>query len=83
MVLGTDHIVEIGIKIIIGEDEITTIEAVIEIIDPITGITVGPKIGTVTEIVIGTAIDQITEGKTVVKGMVIETRIMANPEIER
>ena len=55
---------------------------VIEIIDPIIGITVGPEIGTVTEMVIGITIDQVTEGKTVVKGMVIETRIKADPGIE-
>ena len=55
---------------------------VIEITGPIIGITVGPEIGTVTEMVIGIAIDQITEGKTVVKGMVIETRIVADPGIE-
>ena len=51
---------------------------VIEIIGPIIGITVGPEIGTVIEMVIGITIDQITEGKTVVKGMVIETRTMAD-----
>ena len=55
---------------------------VTEIIGPIIGITVGPKIETNTEMVIGTAIDQVTEGKTVVKGMVIETRTMADPGIE-
>ena len=32
--------------------------------------------------VIDTKIDQITEGKTVVKGTVIETRTTADPEIE-
>ena len=55
---------------------------VTEIIGPIIGIAVGPKIGTVTEMVIGITIAQITEGKTVVKGMVIETRTTADPGIE-
>ena len=82
MVLETDHIVETGIKTTIGEEETTTTEVVIEIIGPIIGITVGPEIGTVIEMVIDITIDQITEGKTVVKGMVIETRTMADPVIE-
>ena len=82
MVLETDHIVETVIKTAIGEEETTTIEVVIEIIGPIIGITVGPETGTVTEMVIGITIDQIIEGKTVVKGMVIETRTLADPEIE-
>ena len=82
MVLETDHIVEIGIKTAIGEGETTTTEVVIEIIGPIIGITVGPEIGTVTEMVVDTTIDQFTEEKTVVKGMVIETRTMADPGIE-
>ena len=55
---------------------------VIEITDSIIGITVGPEIGTVTGMVIGITIDQITEGKTVVKGMVIETKTLGNPGIE-
>ena len=82
MGLETDHLVETGTKIIIGEEEMTKIEAVTEIIDPITGITVGPKIETTTEMVIGTIIDQIIEGKTVTKGMVTETRTAADPGIE-
>ena len=82
MVLETDHIVEISIKTAIGEEETTTTEVVIEIIGPIIGITVGPEIETVTEMVIDITIDQITEGKTVVKGMVIETRTTADPRIE-
>ena len=41
MVLETDHIVETGTKIAIGEDETTTTEVVIGIIDPIIGITAG------------------------------------------
>ena len=82
MVLGIDHIAKIDIKITIGEDEITTTEVVIEIIDPIIGITVGSEIGTVTEMVIGITIDQVTEGKAVAKGMAIETRTVADPGIE-
>ena len=82
MVLEIDHTVEIGIKTAIGEEGTTTTEVVIEIMGPIIGIIVGPKIGTVTEIVIDITIGQITEGKTVVKGMVIETRTVADPGIE-
>ena len=82
MVLETDHIVEIGIKTAIGEEETTTTEVVIEIIGPIIEIPVGSEIGTVAEMVIGITIDQITEGKTVVKGMLIETRTAADPGIE-
>ena len=36
---------------------------VIEIIGPIIGITVGPEIGTVTQMETGITIDQITEGR--------------------
>ena len=82
MVTGTDHIVETGIKITIGEEETRATEVVIEIIGPIIGITVGQEIGTVTEMVTGITVDQITEGKTVVKDMVIEIRTMADPGIE-
>ena len=82
MVPETDHIIETITKITIGEEETTTTEVVIGIIGPIIGIAVGPKIETTTEMVIGTTIDQITEGKTVVKGIVIETRTMADPGIE-
>ena len=80
MVTGTDHKVETGIKITIGEEETTAKEVVIETVGPIIGIAVGPETGTVTEMVTGIPIDQITEGKTVVKGMVIETT--ADPGIE-
>ena len=76
MGLETDHIVETGTKTTIGEEEITTIEVVTEIIGPIIGITVGPEIETTTEIIIGTIIDQIIKGKTVTKGMVTEIRTM-------
>ena len=55
---------------------------VIEIIGPIIRITVGPERGTVAEMVIGIPIDQITEGKTVVKGMVIDTKIVADLGID-
>ena len=65
----------------IGEEETTTREVVTEIIGPIIGITVGPEIE-ITEMVIGTLIDQIIEGKTVTKGMVTETRTMSDPGIE-
>ena len=82
MVLETDHIVETGTKTTIGKGEITVTEVVIEIIDPNTEITVGPEIGAVTEIVTGIPLDQITEGKIVVKGMVIETKIVAGLGIE-
>ena len=82
MVLETDHIVETGTKTTIGEEEITVIEVVIEIIGPITEITVGPEIGMVTETVTGITTDQITEGMIVVKGMVIETKIVAGLGIE-
>ena len=82
MGLETDHIVEISTKIAIGEEETTTTEVVIGIIVPIIGITIGPEIETITEMVIDTTIDQIIEGKTVTKGMVIETRTVADPETE-
>ena len=82
MVLETDLIVETNIKITKGGEETTAIEVVIEIIGPIIGIAVGPEIGTVTEMDTGTTIDQITEGKTIVKGMVIETKTAADPGIE-
>ena len=82
MGLETDHIVEIGTKIIIEEEVTTTLEVVTEIIDPIIGITVGPKIETTTEMVIGTIIDQIIDGKTRTKGMVTETKTVEDPGIE-
>ena len=82
MVLETDPIVETSTKTTIGEEETTTIEEVIEIIGPITGITVGPEIGIVREIVIGITIGPIIQGKTVVKGMVTETKIAADLGID-
>ena len=78
----TDHIVETGAKTTIGEEEITVTEMVIEVIDPITEITVGPEIGAVTEISTDMSIGQITEEKIVVKGMVIEIKIVADLGIE-
>ena len=65
---------ETGTKIIIGEEETTIIEVVIETTDPIIGIIVGPEIETITEMAVGTIIDQIIEGMTVTKGMVTEIR---------
>ena len=53
-----------------------------EIIGPIIGITVDPEIETTMKMVIGTILDQIIEGKTVVKGMVTETRTMVDAGIE-
>ena len=82
MGLETDHIVETGTKIIIGEEETTTIEVVTEVIGPIIEITVGPEIETTTEMVIDTITDQIIEGKTVAKGMVTETRTAVDLGIE-
>ena len=81
-VLETDCIVETGTKTTIGEEEITVIEGVIEIIGPIIEITVGPEIGAVTQMVTGIPIDQITEGKIGVKGMVIETKTATDLGIE-
>ena len=60
-------------KIIIEEEE-TTIEVVIETTGPITGIVVGPKTEIITEMGIGTKIDQTTEGIIVTKGMETEIR---------
>ena len=82
MVLETDHIVETNTKTIIEEEGITVIEGVIEIIGPIIEITVHPETGVVTEMVTGMPIDQITEGKMVIKDMIIETKIMVYLGIE-
>ena len=76
MVPDIGHIVKINIKIIIEEGEIIRTELITEIIDTITGITVGPEIGMVTEMTIDITIDQITEGMMVIKDMVIEAKIM-------
>ena len=72
--------VETGTKIIIQEEETTIIEVVIETADPIIGIIVGCKTETITQMVVGTIIDQITEGMTVTKGMVTEIRTMVGLE---
>ena len=65
-------------QIAIEEGEITVTEVAIEIIVPITEITVGPEIGTVTEMAIGITIDQTTEGTIVIKDMVIEVKIVVD-----
>ena len=80
MVLETNPVVETSTKTTIGEEETTTLEVVIEIIGP--GITVGQEIGAITEMVTGITIGPITEGKTVVKGMVTEAKIAADLGIE-
>ena len=72
--------VETSTKIIIEEEETTTIEVVIETTDPIIGIIVGPKTETITEMAGGTIIDQIIEGMTATKGMAIEIRTMVGLE---
>ena len=83
MVPETDHIVEISIKIAIEEGETTVTEVAIEIIGPITEITVGPEKGIATEMAVGITINQTTEETIVTKGMVIEVKIMVDlgPEI--
>ena len=48
---------------------------IIEIIGPITETAVGPEIETVTEMIIGMTIDQITEGTIAIKDMTIGTKI--------
>ena len=82
MVLEIDHILEISTQIAIGKEETTITEVVKETIGLIIRITVGPEIETTTDMVIDSTIDQTTEGKTVVKGMVIETRTAADPEMK-
>ena len=75
MVLETDHIVETSTKTTIEEGEITIIEVVIEIIGPIIETTVDPEIRAVTEMITGIPIDQTTEGKIIIKGMIREIKI--------
>ena len=82
MVPGIDHTVETSTKIAIGEEEITTTEVVTEITSLIIGITVGPKIETITEMATGIIIDQIIEGKTVTKDMAIEIGTVAGSGTE-
>ena len=72
-------IAETSTKIIIEEEE-TTIEMVIETTDPTTGIVVGPETETITEMEIGTIIDQIIEGMIVTRGMEMEIRITVGLE---
>ena len=48
---------------------------IIEIIGPITETAVGPEIETVTEMIIGTTIVQITEGTIAIKDIAIGTKI--------
>ena len=54
----------------------------IEFIGPIIEATVGPEIGTVTEMVTDIPIDQTTEGKIVIKGMITEIKIEVDLGIE-
>ena len=75
-----DPLAETSTRIIIEEEETTTIEVATEITGPIIGITVGPEIEATTEMVVGTIIDQIIEGMTVTRGMVTEIRITVDPE---
>ena len=69
-----DLTAETGTKIIIEEEETAIIEVVIETTDPIIGIIVSPKTETITEMAVGTIIDQIIEGMIVTKCMVTEIR---------
>ena len=69
-----DLTAETSTKIIIEEEETTIIVVVIETINPIIGIIVGPKTETITEMAVGTIIDEIIEGMKVTKGMVTEIR---------
>ena len=79
-----DPTAETGTRIIIEEEETTTIEVATEITGPIIGITIGPKIETTMEMAIGTILGQITQEMTVIKGMVTEIRTAVDPgrEIE-
>ena len=80
--LGIDLTTEAGTRIIIEEEETTTIEVVIEITDPIIGIIVHPMIETFTEMVVGTIIDQIIEGMTVeIEEIEVAQEIVPNPEV--
>ena len=55
---------------------------IIEIKGAITETAVGPETETVTEITIGTTIDQIIEGMIAIKDMAIGTKIMVDPGTE-
>ena len=76
MVPETGHIVKIDIKTMLEEGETITTEVITEVIDLITEITVGPEIGTATEMAIDIIIDQITEEMMAIKDMVIGAKIM-------
>ena len=78
--LGIDLTAETSTRIIIEEEETTTIEVVIESTGPIIEIIVDPKIETITEMVVGTIIDQIIEGMTVTRGRVTGIRTTVDPE---
>ena len=56
---------------------------VIETTGPIIGIIVGPETETITEMTIGTLIDQIIEGMIVTKGMETEIRTTVSLEKEK
>ena len=72
-------IAETSTKIIIEEEE-TTVEVVIGTTGPIIGIVVGPKTETITEMGIGTTINQTIEGMTVTKGTETEIRTVVGLE---
>ena len=80
---GICLIAETGTKIIIEEEETTIIEVVIETTNPIIGIIVGPEIETITEMAIGTKIDQIIEEMIVTKCMETEIRTAVGLEKEK
>ena len=82
MGLENDYIAETSTKIIMEEEETTIIEVATEITGPIIGIAAGPEIETTTEMIMGTIIGQVTEGKTVTRGMVTEIRTAVDPERE-
>ena len=79
-----------GIGCIAGTDIKTTTEGgetidtdmVIGAIGPTTETTVGQETGTVTEMIVGMTIDQITEEKIVIKGMAKGTKIAVDLAIE-
>ena len=78
MIPEIGHIVKIDIKITIEEGDTITIEALTEVIVPITEITVGPETRMATEMAIDIIIDQITEETMAIKDTVIEAKIMVD-----
>ena len=82
MVQEIGHIVKIGIKITIGEEEIIVTDVTTETIDTITEIIVDPEKGTVMETAIGRTIDQITKEMIAIKGIVIEVKIVVDQGTE-